>query len=210
MSIATTYELLYFPIRGRGELIRLILHYTQTLFTDTPVSDWSSIKAKMPMGQLPVLIERVGTEEYYFPQSMAIVRHLARVTGIYGETELERFRADIAAEGIQDWRMKLHTIAFPHYGGTAEQKEQFFSTYVPGTLAVYDRMLSENTYIAGGARPTFADLMLFDILDATLAIRSQVAAEYPRLLGYMDRIRALPTLAPYLESRRPSEFKQES
>lgn len=74
----TQYELLYFPARGRGEQIRLLFACAQVPFKNTGITDWPAMKSKMPLGQLPVLIEHTEGNEIHIPQSGAIMRHLAR------------------------------------------------------------------------------------------------------------------------------------
>ena len=58
MTSSPRFELLYFPVRGRGEQIRLMFACAQVPFTDTAVTDWPASRASMPLGQLPVLRER--------------------------------------------------------------------------------------------------------------------------------------------------------
>ena len=88
MSQSPQYELLYFPIRARAEHVRLLFHFSGTPFVDTGVTDWPSLKAKTPLGQLPIPDRSQrgdGEAELVLPQSQAIVRHLARKLNLYGE-----------------------------------------------------------------------------------------------------------------------------
>lgn len=73
------YKLLYFPGRGKGEMIRQILTVAKQDFEDVRISmmDWDLHKEKMPYHQLPVL-EEDGKQ---LPQSFAIARYLARKYG---------------------------------------------------------------------------------------------------------------------------------
>lgn len=72
----------FFYLEGL-ELILFIAKDGGLKFTDTGIakSDWPTLKAQTPYGQVPILIEKNsdGTE-LVIPQSMSIVRHLARVT----------------------------------------------------------------------------------------------------------------------------------
>ena len=62
-STVPTYELIYFPIHGRAEVLRLTFSLAQTAFTDVPVTDWATLKPQMPLGQVPddVLHHHHGT-----------------------------------------------------------------------------------------------------------------------------------------------------
>lgn len=212
MSTSPQYEVLYFPIRGRAESIRLLLHYTATPFADTPVSDWPALKGKTPLGQVPILIDRSGAAELVVPQSAAIMRHLARTLGAYGENEREHVLTDIVAETVQDARAKFTPVAFAaRYNPPAETIEKYWSEGLPHICALLENLLSRSTQPSAGlfvgAKPTYADLMVFDLLDSHLAMKPSSLDGHPMLQAFHARIAALPTLSAYLATRRPSELK---
>ena len=60
-STLPTFELIYFPIHGRAEMLRLTFALGQAAFTDVPVTDWATLKPQMPLGQVPVLRKRTET-----------------------------------------------------------------------------------------------------------------------------------------------------
>ncbi len=212
MSTSPTFEVLYFPIHGRAEQIRLLLHYTGTTFTDTAVTDWPALKGKTPLGQLPILIDRSAGSEFVIPQSAAIMRHLARTLGAYGESEREHVLADIVAETVQDARAKFVPVAFAaRYNPPADTIEKYWSEVLPHNLQLLEKLLSRSTkpdagYFAG-AKPTYADIMVFDLLDGHLTMKPASLDGHPALKAFHARIAALPTLASYLATRRPSELK---
>lgn len=89
------YKLNYFSVRGLGEVIRFIFHYSDTPFEDNRISgdDWTKYKPSKkillryskfwmnlatPFGQMPVL-EVDGKQ---LAQSVAIARYLARKHGM--------------------------------------------------------------------------------------------------------------------------------
>jgi hypothetical protein len=51
------YKLIYFNLRGRGEVARLIFKYVKQNFEDVRVksSDWPELKTLTPTGKLPIL-----------------------------------------------------------------------------------------------------------------------------------------------------------
>jgi len=212
MSTSPTFEVLYFPIHGRAEQIRLLLHYTGTTFTDTAVTDWPALKGKTPLGQLPILIDRSGAEEFVIPQSAAIMRHLARTLGAYGDSEREHVLADIVAETVQDARAKFVPVAFAaRYNPPADTIEKYWSEVLPHNLQLFDKLLSRSAKpeagFFAGAKPTYADLMVFDLLDGHLAMKPASLDAFPSLKAFHARIAALPTLSGYLATRRPSELR---
>jgi hypothetical protein len=51
------YKLIYFNLRGRGEVARLIFKYGKQNFEDARVKsgDWPQLKILSPTGKLPIL-----------------------------------------------------------------------------------------------------------------------------------------------------------
>lgn len=199
------YELLYFPARGRGEQIRLLFACAQVPFKNTGVTDWAALKAKMPLGQLPVLIEHSEAGELHIPQSGAIMRHLARTFGLYGENEREATMADVLAETVSDARSKFFPVLFAGlYGTSADAIEKYWSG-VSLTLSVFDRLLAQSfsreSGLFVGLKPTFADVAAFDLLWEHKAAKPECLAEFPALLNFLDRFSSLPGVAEYLGRR---------
>lgn len=213
MSTSPQYEVVYFPIRGRAEQIRLLLAYAGTPFVDTPVTDWPALKGKTPLGQVPILIDRTNPEaELVIPQSAAIVRHLARKLGLYGQTLREQALADVVAETVQDIRAKFVPVAFAfRYNPPAETIEKYWSEVLPQNLALLDKLLQRSTQPESGffvtGSPTYADFLVFDVLDGHLSLKPGCLDQHAALTAFFARVSALPQLASYLATRRPSELK---
>lgn len=212
MSTSPKFEVLYFPIHGRAEQIRLLLHYTGTTFTDTAVTDWPALKGKTPLGQLPILIDRSSGEDFVIPQSAAIMRHLARTLGAYGENEREHVLADIVAETVQDARAKFVPVAFAaRYNPPADSIEKYWSEVLPHNLQLLEKLLSRSAKPEAGffvgSKATYADLLVFDLLDGHLAMKPASLDAHPNLKAFHARVASLPTLSGYLAKRRPSELK---
>jgi len=203
---STQYELLYFPVRGRGEQIRLMFAAAQVPFTDTHVTDWPAQKAQMPLGQLPVLRARSAEGEMLIPQSSAIVRHLARAFDMYGKDERQRTMSDYIAEAINDWRGKFVPIALaPMFKTDAETIAKYWNE-LPATLATFEWLIGQSTAPAAGyfvgESVTFADVTAFDVLDGHLALRPECLSDYPGLRSFVERFSALPGVSAYLAGRR--------
>ncbi|MFH4982165.1 hypothetical protein AB6A40_008874 [Gnathostoma spinigerum] len=96
-----SYKLRYFPVRARGECIRLLFHYTETKFDDEIISfeDWPAIKPTTPFGQVPVLI--VGGR-LHIAQTTAILRYIGEKKGLIGRNAEENALIDMYGEQIQD------------------------------------------------------------------------------------------------------------
>ncbi len=120
------YKLIYFNVRGRAELSRLILNCANVPFEDYRIehSDWPAIKQgtytilnlignvvqiiwfgviiiqlDMPFKQIPVL-EVDGVD--LLAQSNTIARYLARQHQLAGQNEWEQSQADMFIDCVYD------------------------------------------------------------------------------------------------------------
>lgn len=211
MTTTAPYELLYFPIRGRAEQIRLLLQYAGVAYQDHPVTDWPSLKSSMPLGQLPVLIDRSAGGEWKIPQSAAIMRHLARKHGLSGTTAEEQVLADVIAETVSDRRGKFNPVAYAHMYKTApEVVAQYWIDGLALTKDFLLRLCSMNKSGSAffvGAKPTYADFMVFDLIEAHEAMKPGCLSQDARIQSFLEAVRTLPALTAYLAKRAPSELK---
>ncbi len=199
------YELLYFPIRGRGEQVRLLFTLAGVAFTDTGVTDWPARKATTPTGQLPVLVDRSEGSEFQIPQSPAIMRHLARRFEMYGANAREKTMSDYIADSAQDWRNKFAPVAYPQFFGTTPEAIEQYWKALPDTLALFEKLLGQSTKPEAGFfvgdKPTFADVMVFDLLDGHLSFKPESLDGYPGLKAFVGRFRELPRIAEFIAGR---------
>ncbi len=206
------FELIYFPIHGRAEVLRLTFALAQAEFTDVAVTDWMTLKPQMPLGQVPVLKETVGDETWLIPQSGAILRHLGRVLNLYGATEREHTIVDYVLESAMDWRAKFIPVSYAKmYGTPQDVQDKYWNELVDHNLKAMEKLLA-NPMKSGawfaGQSPSIADAAVWDTMDANLAKRPELLDKYPSLRGFYDRFAALPGVAAHLASRRPSEHRQ--
>ncbi|PSC70408.1 flagellar associated [Micractinium conductrix] len=104
---STKPKIIYFPIQGRAEPIRMALAAAGVDFDFEPV-DREAMKADSehyPFHQVPRFID----DEVDMVQSMGIVRHLARKHGLYGKTAAESARVEEVIEGVNDLLLKCFT-----------------------------------------------------------------------------------------------------
>jgi glutathione S-transferase len=198
--MSTSYELLYFPIRGRAEPIRLLFSLAKVAYTNTGVTNWPELKPKTPLGQLPVLIERSEAGERQIAQSGAILRHLARVFDLYGADEAQRTTVDFIADTAMDWRTKFAPVQFAPIFRTEQSVIDKYWAEVSTTLALFERLLGDGEYYTGKSA-TFADVLIFDALDGHLVLKPESLSDYPRLAAFVGRFRELPGIAEHIANR---------
>jgi len=102
------YKLIYFNLRGRAELARLIFHYAGQEFEDVRLEygddlpskspEWTKIRSDMPFLQVPVL----EVDGVALGQSHTIGRYLARKFNIAGRDDMEEAQADMYVDHVYD------------------------------------------------------------------------------------------------------------
>jgi len=208
-------ELRYFNLRGRAEQIRLVLAYAKQEYTEIAIeqSDWGGHKGKQPLGQLPVLIE-TDTEghSWEIPQSISILRHLARVHNLYGKTEKEHTLADIVSDTVLEHRLDLNVkFAFrPLFNTKKEPREKWFQEELPILLKKLDGFISNSAdpksgYLVASA-PTYPDFQAFDLLDVIQQLHPKALANHPKLVKFFEQVGDLAGVKEYIAKRRGSDF----
>mmetsp|Transcript_6043 Transcript_6043/g.10391 ORF Transcript_6043/g.10391 Transcript_6043/m.10391 type:complete len:210 (-) Transcript_6043:3-632(-) len=203
-------RLTYFNGRGRAEIIRLMMAECGMDFEDMRINSREELKpirdsGVLPFGQIPCLeLEDLGV----LVQSVSIVRLLARLNHYYGNDPVLDYKADMIVDGIQDLGHKYGAAAFATDDNKkASLLETFKAETLPTWLGYFQNILRTNNqaspdvpgYITGPDF-TYADIVLFDLLDRTWATEALPAFE--DLLGYKERVANRPNITAYLQ-RRP-------
>mmetsp|Transcript_26899 Transcript_26899/g.45397 ORF Transcript_26899/g.45397 Transcript_26899/m.45397 type:complete len:245 (+) Transcript_26899:51-785(+) len=197
--------LTYWDGRGNAEIIRLMMatagqEWVERVYKSeeegvSHMTKTDQVLLMMKDGvlafdQLPLLqIDGVN-----IVQKMAAVRHLARKHNMYGANASENTQCDIVAECILDFTASLR------HADMAGSLVAALGKCGPR----FERMLSSNATASGffvGASVTFVDIMLFYLLDSGVEIGVSLDA-HPGLSAHHARVRALPSLAAYLQSDR--------
>ncbi len=102
----TNLKLTYFDVNGgRGEPIRLILHWGDIAFDDHrfPLSDFAEVRKNTPLGQVPTM--QIGDRQV--TQTNALCRYFGKQTGLYPEEAYQALRCDEVTSVIEDAIDKL-------------------------------------------------------------------------------------------------------
>ena len=201
----------YFDLQARGELVRLILHYSSVPFEDVRYDlskDWPNVKEdkKWRFGQLPV-IEINGK---ILAQSQTIARYLSQKLG-YIPTDLEK------ATEVEELREFINSDISDrqYYGGLfkdLELKEQYrkeyFENTLPKKLSYLEELLKGNTtgFLLGDSI-TIADFTLIDFAQRVLYDKDwidrtkPVLEKLPNLTAYFQKRFEDPKYKAYLEKK---------
>lgn len=207
MSSGQKPVLCYWDIRGLAQPIRLLLNYVGKEFEDkhmecgpAPTYDksvWFNIKGTIGLDfpNLPYYIDG----DIKVTQSNAILRHIARQHDMLGKTEKERVRVDILAEQAMDFRNGWVRVC---YNPNFEQIKPEYLANLPKKLDEFSAFLGSHQFFAGGSEPTFADFIMYELLDQHRALCPEVITKYTNIAAFMDRVEALPKIAEYIKSDR--------
>uniref|UniRef100_A0A7S4IF88 glutathione transferase n=1 Tax=Prymnesium polylepis TaxID=72548 RepID=A0A7S4IF88_9EUKA len=201
----------YWAIRGLAQPIRLLLEYTGTPYTDKkyeqgPAPDfdkscWFDVKdtvlGEYPFPNLPYLIDG----DLVVTQSNAIVRHLARTSGLLGSTTEAAARCDIMLEEGMDLRNRTVGMAYRPPGGDYDGALPAYEETLRAHLTKCSKYLGSSKWFAGDEL-TACDFVIYELLDQNALMVKGVLDAYSNLKDYHARFRALPEIAAYLASDR--------
>ncbi|KAF6103573.1 glutathione S-transferase pi 1 [Phyllostomus discolor] len=193
------YTIVYFPVRGRCEAMRMLLADQGQSWKEEVVTkdSWmqGSLKASCLYGQLPKFQD--GDLTLY--QSNAILRHLGRSLGLYGKDQREAALADVVNDGVEDLRCKYATLIYTNY----EAGKDDYVKELPGRLKPFETLLSQNrggqAFIVGD-QVSFADYNLLDLMLIHQVLAPGCLDSLPLLSAYVARLSARPKLKAFLDS----------
>nr|KAG5697495.1 hypothetical protein BaRGS_029386 [Batillaria attramentaria] len=191
--MAAVTQFFYFDIRGKGEIVRLVLVAAGQKFEDNRISfaEWPEKKADTPYGQLPYIIYK-GKK---YAQSVAIANFFAREFGLYGRTNLDGLRIDEVVQLSEDlrppfraWRMEKDETKKAELA--QKLKDETFAKF----LGFFENLLIDNGV-------TLADLVVYDVLDTILGVDPEAIAAFPSVKKLRSNVEAVPAIKTYLASR---------
>jgi len=212
--------LVYFPARGRAELIRLLLAEAGVDYHEHPVGKGTPPKdgrptdmaallgdGSLPFGAAPVWEEPGG---FRLAQSLAIANHLARTHGLAGRTAAETARCDEWLGAVDDVRLELRKLVTTPAEQRAGLRAELRTATLPRWMAFLDRQLRSNRGgdgFAVGEGLTVADLALWYLLEMMRDNGfGEVIDRHPALVAFARRVAGRPRIAAYLASPRRHPF----
>ncbi|KAJ8301531.1 hypothetical protein KUTeg_020518 [Tegillarca granosa] len=177
-----TYKFMYFGVRARGELCRMVLQAAGQDFEDVRITfeEWPKLKPceylSTPTGVLPVL--EINSDKLC--QSMTIARYLAKEYKFYAESNMEQALIDQVVDTVSDLMGTL--ISWKLEGDATKKLSNFVFTYF-------------------GFQLTIADMAVYDVLVTLLKMDPKCLAKFPKLQANFKRVGEHPKLKKYLETR---------
>jgi len=228
------YELYYWPsIQGRGEFVRLILEQAGARYRDVAREPGKRAGVTALMRFLngrhvrrpPFAPPFLKAGRLVIGQTANILQFLGPRHGLVPKDTATRLWIHELQLTMADFVVEIHDTHHPVASGLyyEEQKKEarrravdFLQNRAPKYLGYFERALGTSArgqHFLTGAKPTYADLSLFQIMAglsyAFPRATAKSARKYRRLVALHARVQELPRIAAYLASPRRIPFNNE-
>jgi glutathione S-transferase len=222
------YELYYWPeIQGRGEFVRLALEEAGVAYVDIArrpgkggVSAMFNLLESKGVKTPPFAPPFLKAGKLIIGQTANILAYIGAHHGLAPGTEAGRLWTHQLQLTIADFLVEIHDTHHPIGSGLyyEDQRKEakrrtadFLKERAPKFLGYFDDALARNgNKHLVGARLTYADLSLFQIIDglryAFPRATARLERKHPRLTDLHRRVANRPRIAAYLASDRRIPF----
>src|SRR5580658_716558 len=222
------YELYYWPsIQGRGEFVRLALEEAGADYVD--VARRKGGMAKMTRlleghrgRRLPFAPPFLKSGPLVIGQSALILMFLGERHGLAPANAAGRLWAHELQLTIADLVQEVHDTHHPiasslYYEDQRPEARRragdFLKSRVPKYLGYFERVLARNPRYLVGARLSYPDLSLFQVVEglryAFPRAMRRLERKYARVVELRDKVAARPRIAAYLASERRIPFNEQ-
>uniref|UniRef100_A0A2P2HXY9 glutathione transferase n=1 Tax=Hirondellea gigas TaxID=1518452 RepID=A0A2P2HXY9_9CRUS len=195
----------YWSLRGLAQHIRYVLHYTGTEYEEKQynagpgpeyskqewLDDRDSLGLEFP--NLPYYIDG----DLKITESTAILRHLARKHGLYGSTEEDRIRVDVACGITHDVTFRFIRLC---YDDKFEKLKDAYIADISGPVGKLAKLVADNRTYVLGDKISLADFLLFETIERFVAFMPTCLASFEHLSAFQARIADLPAIKTYRSS----------
>ncbi|CAF4219825.1 unnamed protein product [Adineta steineri] len=204
-------KLYYYDIRGRAEIIRLILAAANRRYNDVcfNITQCSENKSKMLIGQIPVLEFANNTQ---LTQSLSIARYLAKETGLGGTHNLESARMDSVVDTQRDMNEMFYSLIdfekqdFKNMDDVKKFIDEYLANHCKN-LAKLKQAYSKNDKYFVGDKLSWADLFIYNSIDDLFRFLPQVKNKFDnQFQGLFDTIHSNKNLKKYLDERPQTTY----
>jgi glutathione S-transferase len=134
-------------------------------------------------------------------QSGAIIRYVAKLSGVYPEDIEQAAIGDMVVELCLEMNAINPLVNWFDFGSDAYNAS--YSAYfgiLDARLESLQRILGA-AHFFGGENVCHGDFVLFHVLDSTLLVKPDSLAAFPQLRVWIDQMNAIPQLTTYLRQR---------
>jgi glutathione S-transferase len=224
------YELYYWTsIQGRGEFVRLALEEAGASYVDVCVASGSEERMLALMGDKtlacpPFAPPFLRAGKRVIGQTANILLFLGERHGLAPASDTGRLWTHQLQLTLADLVVEAHDTHHPIAGGlyyedqkpaAKERAADFVASRLPKFLGYFERVLAANPRGPAhlvGARLTYADLSLFQVVDglqyAFPNAMARLAPTHRRVLALHARVADRPRIAAYAASGRRVPFNE--
>lgn len=213
------FEIVYTPVWGRAEPIRLALAAAGQEWRDLHFGSMEAMKAKAgtedcPFGQVPVCVDG----NLKIAQMDAIMCHIGRKYGLYGSNLDEAAQIDMVMFGAEDLRKQYLKVIYEAADEARFVENHINPVNVKGRnggahfsflAAILERNRGGHGYIVG-TKLSIADIQVYNICKLLLRPSFGHDKEFekfqPLLTAYVARIEAEPRISKYITTRQGSHI----
>lgn len=200
-----TYRLLYMNLRARGEPIRWLLKVLEVEFEEERIemfTEWPSIKQDFKWGQTPVL-EVDGKQ---LAQTTVICRFLGEKHKLAVEDLWTASRQQEAVEFLHDLSALAAYTYYFRIKGEEEQMNFFLGRLrerLPLVVKNLEALVTDEAGWILSPTMTWVDVFVAAYLDQYEELMEGLLDEAPKLQELLARIRCLPDIKDWVETRPP-------
>lgn len=157
---------------------------------------------KMEFPNLPYYLEyRDDGTVFKMTQSLAIMAHLARVSGLNVEGGEDKIaKADMYTQTMADMARAFGKFCYA-VPGSAEASVEGFISQQRTVLQTWERLFTGQQWILGD-KLTYVDFIFFEVIDSLLLVEGDALKSFDNLIAFHQRFRSLSPIKAYLESDR--------
>jgi len=199
MSLGTLH---YFPVRGRAEIVRLVLEAAKQTYEDKHHNPETlgALKAsgQLPFGQVPFW---VGADGFALAQTNSIARYLGKQFGLNGSNEKEEALISMVLEGYNDFLAKLTPLVFPQLN--KEGMIEFIRNNNPTWVKFFENIIEKHGSggYTIGSKLSVADIAVFLLIEAWEMMKVDLSA-YPHISKVKSSVVSNEGIAAFISSGR--------
>lgn len=206
VKMSTSYKLIYFNIRGRGEVTRYLFAQAGVSYTDERVEnkDWPALKPVTQYGFLPILELNGG--EHSITGSLVIPRYLAERPEfkLAGANPVENAQIAAVANFLQDLEHAILKVVRAK-DNKEEIAKDFSEVQVPNFFGKLEGFCSTGGYLFQD-KLTWVDFYFYELYEWVAPVMPNILDDYPSLKKLTTTIENLPNIAKWMKERPKSDY----
>lgn len=214
MSIPTNPEiptLIYFPVRGRGDVSRLILEESGEKYQEVPVGrDWEKqkedfrVKGYSAQGKVPIYMDK---EIGVLSEASSINQYLAKKYGFFGKNIIEEARILEIVSAILEIQVEVVTAYWdPDVMKQRDQMKSHFKSELENLENFIFKDSEQKEFLVGDSL-SLADFQLTSTLDSIKPFIPEILSECKKLEAFRLNFHQRKRIHEYCASdRRPKTF----